>query len=315
MAAPALRLVGRDTLPVAVPSPRPRAVRTTKIILRTELQSMGLDAKSVTTYYRRIAKADAWCEARGSSLTKASGPLIARYADTLPRSWSTRKELRSACKWYWLIVRRKNPPLAFIRVPPKPVMVCKALDEPDAMLLARVAADEPYPRGLALTLGLYQALRREEIATLPWAAFGHRLKVIGKGDKERNIPVHPRVQAKLAEVDRSSEWVFPGRFGGPISAATVWTWIRSLGEDAGLHVTPHMLRHTCLATQHDNTGNLRAVMAFAGHSRPETTSGYTRTKDQAMHAAMMSVDYLGERGRPPAAHPPWPSLFDDPWSG
>jgi integrase len=309
MAAPALYLVGHDSSP-AVRTPRVRGMAP-HVTLRTQLQGCGLDPKSVDTYYRRIIKADAWCTARGSSLAKAPGPLVARYADTLPRSWATRKELRAACKWYWQLTKRREPPLTFIRVPPKPTMVCKAFEESDAMVLAKVAGAAPFPEGLALTLGLYQALRREEIATLPWASFGQRLKVIGKGEKERNIHVHPKVTAKLDGLERVGQYVFPGRFGDHVSPATVWSWIRKLGEEVGLHVTPHMLRHTCLATQHDNTGNLLAVMNFAGHSRPETTSGYTRTKDQAMYAAMMSVDYLGERARRKPTQPSWPSLFDD----
>ncbi len=281
----------------------------TPLTLRSELQALGLAPRSVTIYYRRIQSAERWCSGRGTTLAKVPGPIIARYADSLPRSWSTRKELRAALKWYWVIVKRKDPPLGFIRVPPKPAMVCKALDEDDAHKLAKVALVSPYPGGLALSLGMYQAMRREEIATLPWSAIGRRLRVVGKGDKERNIHLHPSVRAKLEGVDPQGEFVFPGRFGGHVSPATVWSWIRRLGDEAGLHVTPHTLRHTCLATQHDNTGNLRAVMTFAGHSRPETTSGYTRTTDAAMYEAMMSVDYLGERAprRAAAAHP---SLFD-----
>lgn len=309
-AAPALRLVGRDEVPA--PARRSRPVVALHVTLRSQLQGFGLDPKSVTTYYRRILKVDAWCVARGSSLAKAPGPLIARYADTLPRSWSSRKELRSACKWYWLIVKRRNPPLAFIRVPPKPVMVCKALSIDDARTLAKVCRQAPYPHGFALALGLYQGIRREEIATLPWTAFGRRLTVIGKGEKQRTIPLHPEVLDKLAVIDRTGLFVFPGRFGTHVSPATIWAWIRKLGADAGLpDLTPHQLRHTCLATQHDNNKDLRAVQMFAGHSRPETTSGYTRTTDDAMYASMMSIDYLNERPKRKGG-PTWPqpSLFD-----
>lgn len=309
MTSPALRLV----LAEEAPPPQPRRPTLT---LRSELQALGLGPKTVSIYYRRINDADQWCRARGSSLAKAPGPLVATYADTLPRGWSSRKELRSACKWYWIIVKRKDPPLTFIRVPPKPAMVCKAVDDHVAALLAKVASDEPYPRGLALSLGLYQAMRREEMATLPWDAFGpEKLRVIGKFEKERRIHIHPRVLAKIGSMERAGEYVFPGRFGGHVSTATIWYWIRTLGEEAGVHVTPHMLRHTCLATQHDNTGDLLAVMGFAGHSRPETTAGYTRTKDRAMYAAMMSVDYLGDRRSPARkqreAWSDQPGLFDD----
>jgi integrase len=323
MAAPVLSAGARPALHLVVPdaicTKNDRTRRTTawggtaKLTLRSELQSLGFAPRTVTLYLRTIRNAEAWCEARGTTLAKVSPELIARYAETRPRSWSSRKELKAALGHYWVIVKRRNPPLGVIRVPPKPVMVCKALEEDDARMLAKVARYTPYPKGLALSLGLYQGLRREEIATLPPGAFGKRLTVTGKGEKRRTIPLHPEVLDKLVAVDLTGPWVFPGRFGAHVAPATVWAWIKQLGAEAGLpHLTPHQLRHTCLATQNDNGKDLRAVQMFAGHSRPETTSGYTRTTEDAMMASLMSIDYLGERTRPQRPRrPAWPSLpFD-----
>ncbi len=72
--------------------------------------------------------------------------------------------------------------------------------------------------------------------------------------------------------------------------------IRDLADEAGVGpVRPHDLHHTCLATQNDRTGDLRAVQAFAGHSKPETTSGYTRARDEALKKLSEALDYLGDR--------------------
>jgi integrase len=60
------------------------------------------------------------------------------------------------------------------------------------------------------------------------------------------------------------------------------------------NVTPHRLRHTSLSTAQDNTGNLRAVMAFARHARPETTMGYTRTTARQLMSVMEAIDYESE---------------------
>lgn len=285
-----------------------------KLSLRTELQGLGFAPKTVSTYVRVVGHADDWCRARGTTLAKVSGPLIAQYADTLSRSWSTRKELRSGLRHYWAITKRRNPPLAFIRVPPKPTMVCRAVDDHEAMMLAKTARAHADKKGMALALGLYQAMRREEMTRARWVDFedGH-VTIIGKFDKQRRIPLHPEILDKVATLERTSEYLFPGRFGDHVSLATVWAWIRKLAEEAGVPgVTPHQLRHTCLATQNDNNKDLRATMWFAGHSRPETTSGYTRSRETAVHAAMMSVDYLHERprGRPRTPKPEWPSLFE-----
>ena len=64
--------------------------------------------------------------------------------------------------------------------------------------------------------------------------------------------------------------------------ATIWTWTSQVAEAAGLgHVQTHRLRHTSLTTALDNTKDLRSVMEFARHSRPQTTAGYTRTTKAA----------------------------------
>ncbi len=282
---------------------------------------MGFSPKTVDTYYGIITRADTWMTARGHPAAKAPASLVARYADTLPRSWSTRKGLRAALAAYWELVHRRNPPLAVIRVPPKPEMVCRALDEDEAAALARAARDRGDMRAFPMTLGLYQAMRREEMARCRWVDFkgGRMLTVIGKGEKQRTLDVspsvlgHPYFRAHRPPTPGAGDYLFPGRFGGHVNPATIWKWVTELAEDVGVFgVTPHRLRHTCLATQNDTTGDLRAVRDFAGHSRTATTEGYTRTKASAMHAVMLSVDYLNERprrGRRP--HAPPPSLFDD----
>ncbi len=53
----------------------------------------------------------------------------------------------------------------------------------------------------------------------------------------------------------------------------------------------HQLRHTALSTMNDMTGDLRTVQYFAGHSRPETTSNYTRVSGRRLRAAVESLDY------------------------
>lgn len=262
--------------------------------LRDSLIERGLAPRSVQIYLRTIQAAEEWCEAQGTDLARVGPSLVADYVATLPSSWSTRKGLRSALKHYWEIIDRDRPPLGAVRVPPKPAMVCMALDEEDARLLAKTARNRGDLKGLAVALGLYQALRREEIASLPWSAFDGAgwMTIQGKGERCRTIPVHPVMVDLLAECPRRGRYVFPGRFDGPANPATIWEWIRAVADEAGVGlVRPHWLRHTCLATQNDNTGDLRSVQHFAGHSRPETTSGYTRATRRRLLAVTLSVDY------------------------
>lgn len=115
--------------------------------------------------------------------------------------------------------------------------------------------------------------------------------VTGKRDKTATIPVHPIIRDEFA-TRRSDGFLFLGRFGGPISPATVWAWTSEVARAAGLgHVRTHQLRHTSLTTALDNTENLRAVMEFASHTKPQTTASYTRTTAQQLRAVSDALDF------------------------
>lgn len=258
------------------------------------LLALGLAPKTARLYARAIEAAERWCEELGLVLETLPAELVVEYAATVPLSHSSRTIARAALRHYWDHVGRADPPLKAIRVPPEPRHVCRALEEGDARILAKAARARGDRKGLAVILGLYQAMRREEIATMPWAWLrddGH-IRVMGKGAVERRLPLHPVAAQALTWVPRSGAYVFAGRYGGPVTPATVWAWVREVSSDAGVPVIPpHVLRHTSLATANDNTGDLRAVQAFAGHAKPETTAGYTRANGRRLAAVVASLDY------------------------
>lgn len=258
------------------------------------LLALGLAPKTARLYARNILSAQRWCAGRGLDLATLAPELVVELAATKPLTHSSRTILRAALRHYWERAGRDAPPLRAIRVPPEPQHACRALDEDDARILAKAARARADRKGLAVVLGLYQALRREEIATLPWSALREDgwLRVVGKGSKERRIPLHAVTSEGLAWVRRSSDFVFPGRFGGPVTPATIWAWVREVSEGSGAPtIPPHVLRHTSLATANDGTGDLRAVQAFAGHSKPETTATYTRATARRLAAVVASLDY------------------------
>lgn len=254
----------------------------------------GLAPKTIRIYCRTIRDAAGWCEDRGETLANATTRTIAAYSASRPRTASSQQIIRAALAHYWEIKGRKDPPLRAIRVPPKPKMVCLALEADEARVLADAALARGDSPGLAVLLGLYQALRREEIATLPWDAFHDDgwMTVTGKGSVTATIPVNPIITEVLSRHPRSSQWLFPGTRGGACHPATIWTWVRLVAEEAGLEgVTVHRLRHSALAQAQDATGDLRSVQTFARHSRPEITAGYTRTSSTRLKAVMSSIEY------------------------
>lgn len=239
--------------------------------------------------------AETWCTAEGLELTEATPSQIAEYATTRPNTPSVRSHLRSALKrWYdW---RETSGPYRAVRVPREGPMVCKALEPSEARDMVKTSMGW-WRAGTAVLVGCYLGLRNEEIAAMRWDGFDSAFTwytLVGKGNRQRTLPVHPTLASELRGRENGSPYVFEGRFGGHVSHATIWNWVRAVADEAGVEgeVYPHRLRHTALATANDNTGDLRAVQAFAGHSKIETTSGYTRTTADKLRAVSQSLDYL-----------------------
>jgi integrase len=262
--------------------------------LRYQLLARGLAPLTVNSYYRVIVDAERFCEDRGCTLTTASLEVVAKYVAARPATFSTRKLVRDSLRHYWEITGRRDPPLGLIRVPPRPRMVCRALAPADAARLATVARARGDQAGLAVILGLYQGLRRTEIATLRWDNFDDEgwLTVTGKGGLVARLPVNPIVAALLIKRVPAGPYLFPGPKGGAVTPMCIWNWVRRVSEDAGVEgVTVHRLRHTCLATANDSVGDLRSVQEFARHADPRTTAGYTRTTERRLVAVMEAVNY------------------------
>lgn len=258
------------------------------------LIGLGLNPTTILYYARHVANAQRWLAESGTDLMRARAVEIAAFAQTIVNSHSTRGQVAAALNHYWDHVGRFDAPRRAIRVPPQPLMVCRAIEPVEASRLRDMALCW-YPAGLAVLMGLYLALRRAEIACSEWQRFDRDMewyRVTGKRDKTATLPVHEVLRRQLEPHRQPVGWIFPGRFGGHVNVATVWEWTRLVADRAGIgDLTPHQLRHTSLATANDNLGDLRAVQTFARHERPQTTSGYTRTTAKTLRAVSEALDY------------------------
>jgi integrase len=259
---------------------------------------LGKSARTAYIYCRLINQAEVFLEARGKTLLDAGPVDVAALADTVRKSHSSRGQLRAALVAAWEVLDRRDGPVRAVRVPPRPRGRCRALEVDTAELLERAAWDRNDDAGLAVLIGLYTALRRFEIAALCWedleADERGRLAwihVMGKGDVADVAAIHPVLEIALLRRRRPAGPMFQGRWGGPVVADTIWRWTVLVGLDAGLKVTTHMLRHTALAEANDRSGDLRTVQAIARHSRPETTSIYTRTNRARIARVTSMIDY------------------------
>jgi integrase len=263
----------------------------------------GLSAKTIDVYLLQFRKVVALVDQAGLSLATISGGELRQLIDgsDIKASSSTRRQLRSVLVHYWEMIDRRRPPIKAIRVPRKPRMHCRALDEDKAALLAK-AALKTWPEGAATLMGLYMALRRMEIAQARWDNFTEDFNWYtvhaGKGGVTATIPVHPVVRDRfmLRRPEPTVGFIFPGagtRAREHVTEATIWNWVKATAKAAGIgDITVHQLRHTALAHMNDRTNDLRATMEFARHARPEITAGYTRTTRRQLEAAVGTLDYL-----------------------
>ena len=137
------------------------------------------------------------------------------------------------------------------------------------------------------------------------------VRVIGKGDKPRVVPVGgPALEALRAWLAIRDEMAEPGeqaifvsRRGTRLARRTVQErvrqWARRRGTPVGVH--PHMLRHSFASHMLESSGDLRAVQELLGHASISTTQVYTHLDFQHLAQIYDRAHPRAKRRREPVA--------------
>lgn len=180
-----------------------------------------------------------------------------------------------------------------------------SLDEQRALLRA---GEQASARDRAIvTVLIFTALRLSELAALdigdvPVSARKGLVVVrSGKGDAFREVPLNAEARGALerwlAERERAAAddelGLFVGRAGRRLSSRSIDTAVRNVGKQAGIGLSAHVLRHTCVTNLVRQGHDLVLVAELAGHRRLETTRRYSLPSDADRQAAMegIRIDY------------------------
>jgi integrase/recombinase XerD len=128
---------------------------------------------------------------------------------------------------------------------------------------------------------------------------GHQglLRVIGKGDKERLVPLPGPALAELREVwklHHSPKWLFPNHHGtGPVQTSVLLRTFWEVAYDAGLPgVTSHALRHSYATRLLENGVDIGVVKILLGHASIDTTIIYTHLTEPTRTSLKTILDGL-----------------------
>jgi integrase/recombinase XerD len=271
----------------------PAAIDAFLVELRVE---RGLSPLTISAYRRDLAQ---FAEHAGTRWRAETGPLQ-DFVASLQRGGakgSTQARKSAAVRSFYTFALREG--LATRDIPalvdaPRPGSYLPDVLAPEdvARILDAPPSEEPIGiRDRAILELLYACgLRVSELVGLDTDRVdldGQQVRVIGKGNKERRVPMGDEARERLHRyrvgprqvwtAGRATPAVFVGQRGRRLSREAVWRMVRRWTEVAGVHerVTPHTFRHSFATHLLEGGADLRVVQALLGHASISTTQLYT----------------------------------------
>jgi integrase/recombinase XerD len=274
----------------------------------------GLSENSIFAYTRDVEKL------RDYSLTISKAPDTIDYQDLklfigelydLGLSARSQARIISGIKQFFTFLLLENTidsdPSELLEQPKigRKLPEVMTIEEIDSLIAAIDLSKDEGHRNRAILETLYSCgLRVSELVNLKFSDLFFEegfIRVIGKGNKERLVPVSAQVEKEISlyvdhirkhlNIQKGNEHViFLNRRGSKLTRVMIFTIIKQLSEKIGLkkNISPHTFRHSFATHLIEGGANLRAIQEMLGHESITTTEIYTHLDQRYLRDAIMS---------------------------
>jgi len=267
----------------------------------------GLSANTIDAYRRDVVDFLEFLQRRRLQLEEVERSELMTYLQELYQRLSPRSigrkivSLRSFYRFLILDGYLGNDPTETLESPKTWRTLPKYLtqEEVERLLAAPDLTTRHGIRDRAMLEMLYATgLRVSELVRLKKESINTEvgyLRIVGKGNKERIVPLGDQAIEALQEYLReayryfsrhvpATRFVFLTQQGRPMSRQYFWMTVEKLGRLAGirLKLSPHVLRHSFATHLLENGADLRAVQMMLGHADISTTQIYTHITRQRL---------------------------------
>jgi integrase/recombinase XerD len=274
----------------------------------------SLAENSIFAYQQDVVKLKDFCESyQLSPIHIQSGHLKQFIAALFDLGLSARSQARIISGWKqffdFLILEdlRNDDPSEGLEMPKigRKLPEVLTIEEIDSIIAQIDLGTAEGQRNKAIIETLYSCgLRVSELVNLRFEdCFFEEgfVRVIGKGNKERLVPVSPSVieevgtyvatDRPLVPIKKGQEaYVFLNRRGAQLTRVMIFTIIKNLATLAGIqkNISPHTFRHSFATHLIEGGANLRAIQDMLGHESITTTEIYTHLDQRFLREAILS---------------------------
>ena len=282
---------------------------------RVSLATVELYTKEATRYLTFLEKRQILLKEADFKIV--TDYLILRKTESNLSSRTEAKNISALNSFYHFLQENENVtinPLSLIDLPKLPTKIPQSVsyNAIEELLSVIDTSNALGLRDYALFELIYSCgLRVSEAITINLSDYNSNeksLRIVGKGDKERIVPVG-QLAIKAIDVylknsrptlisDKlKSSALFLGRRGEPLNRASVWKRFKEYAKLANVDAKVHTLRHSYASHLLRGGADLRSVQELLGHSDIRTTQIYTHTDTEDLLQIFRATHPKGEKDK------------------